>query len=38
MNKNFHMEELSKKVENLEKRLDLLERLLFGTKSVKEKE
>ncbi len=38
MNKNFHMEELSKKVESLEKRLDLLERLLFGTKSVKEKE
>ncbi len=30
MNNNYHIEELSKKVESLEKRLALLEKLLFG--------
>ena len=30
MNKNYHLEELTKKVESLEKRLAVLEKLLFG--------
>ena len=30
MNKNFYIEELTKKVESLEKRIKLLEELLFG--------
>ena len=30
MNKNYHIEELAKKVESLEKRLAVLEKLLFG--------
>ena len=30
MNNNFYIEELTKKVESLEKRIKLLEELLFG--------
>ena len=30
MNKNYYIDELIKKVESLEKRLALLEKLLFG--------
>jgi len=30
MNKNFYLEELTKKVESLEKRIKVLERLLSG--------
>jgi len=30
MNKNYHLEELTKKVESLEKRIKVLERLLSG--------
>ena len=30
MNKNYHLEELIRKVESLEKRIKLLEELLFG--------
>ena len=30
MNKNYHLEELTKKVESLEKRIKVLEKLLSG--------
>lgn len=30
MNKNYHIEELIKKIDNLEKRIVLLEKLLYG--------